>query len=391
MNIRIEQANGLAYRFNPETQPVIAGRMQAVVHARMLDEFTGLPMTSRLTVNSPSNDLKPMVTHGGIAGLVGMPGRLYPNLDGAPVNLEMTVSAQRFIPRRLAAALGPIAGFPEVFAPADFGDVPMHRAATVLRGRVVQIVGSSRLPLAAADVRVVGVWPGFPPADAEPDDIIEAPNLISLSAGLYAERQPAVDQLRRRVLGIALGQEKVLLQAASAGQRTLKISNRINLNVGDLLAIQPDHNELAEYIVVTGIDAAATADQPASVTLNYPLYYSHLQGTTVVPASLQAQAVDNPFSRAGIPGDRTVFCNTLTGLTDGSVAEIIGSGDPEYHNLSIYQVLTDADGYFRLPPIARVAQLRLEADRADLQEPHILEFYSPDYDVAEQRLDIVVQ
>ncbi len=390
MSVRIEHANGLEYRFNPEPLPNAAGRMRAVMRARMLDELTGLPMTSRLTVSSSRKGLQPVVSNGGITGLAGMPGRLYPDLDGTAVNLDMTVTAQRFVPRRLAAALGPQAGFPDVFSPFDFGDVPMHRAATTLRGRVVQVAGSNRIPLGAADVRVLAMWPVFPPADVDPDTVIEAPDLVSLSSGLYAERIPAVDQLRRRVLGIAVGDEKVLQQRGVAGQRTLRVSDRINLNPGDLLAIQPGHPELAEYIVVSDVNGAATADQAATVTLNYPLNVSHPAGATVVPASLQAQAADNPISRAGIPGDRTVFCTALTGLTDGSVVEIIGSGNPEYHSIALYQTITDADGYFRLPAIARVAQLRLEADRADLAQPQELDF-SPDYDAAEQRLDIVVQ
>lgn len=389
MSIRTEVANGVAYTFNPDPTPPAANQLRAILRSRMLDEFTGLPMTSRLSVNTPRQGLRTRVEDGGIAGVVGHPGHLFPALDGNAVDLEMTVSASRYLPRRLAATLGPIAGFPNVFAPINFGDVAMHRAATRLRGRVVQVNGPNRVPLGAADVRILGIWPSFPPADVDPQAVMQAPNLVSLSAGLYAERDPAVDQVRRRVLGFVLGEEKTLMQRANAGQSQIRISDRINLNPGDLLAIQPNHAELAEYIVITATDGASTDDQPATITLNYPLQHNHPEGISVVRTALQAQAADNAITRFGIPGDHSIFCAALNGFLNGSVVEIIGSGDPEYHAIALYQTITDAAGYFRLPPLARVAQLQLETDRADLVGPQTLNF-SPDYDLAEQRLDIVV-
>ncbi len=389
MSTRIEVANGRAYTFNPDPQPAVGDRLRAILRGRMLDEFTGLPMTSRLTVNTTRPGLRSRVEHGGIAGLVGNPKRLFPGLDAVAVDLEMTISAARYLPRRLTASLGPIAGFPNAFVPVNFGDVSMHRAATRLRGRVVQVNGLNRLPLNGAEVRILGSWSSFPPADVDPQAVMQAPNLVALTAGLYAERDPAIDQVRRRVLGIVLGEEKNLLQRSSAGQRTLRISDRVNLNPGDLLAIQANHAELTEYIVITTVDGAATDDQPATITLNYPLHHNHPEGITVVRAALQAQGPDNPVDRVGIPGDQSLFCAALNGLNNGSVIEIIGSGDPEYHAMALYQTVTDAAGYFRLPPIARVAQLQLQADRADLLQPQRVHF-SPNYELSEQRLDIII-
>lgn len=389
MSGRTEIANGLAYTFNPEPLPPAADRLRGILQARMLDELNGLPMSSRLTVNTPDNDLHPRITHGGIAGLAGNPARLYPRLDAQAADIEMTVEARRFLPRQLRTALGPVAGFPDAFAAFDFGDVPMHRRATQVRGRVVRINGSNRAPLDGADVRILGIWPVFPPADADPEALLEAADIVSLSAGLYADRDPAVDQIRRRVLGFVLGEEKTLLRRASAGQNRLRVSDRVNLNAGDLLAIQPNHGEVAEYIQITAVDGASSDDQPATITLNYPLQHHHPEGITLVRATLQAQGAGNALTRAGIPGDQTVFCAGLAGLISGTVAEIAGSGDPEYHAMALYHTVTDVDGYFRLPPLARVAQLRLEADRADLAQPHTLDL-SPDYDQAGQRIDIVI-
>jgi len=384
---RIEIANGQAYTFHPDSQPPVAHRLRAVMHGRMVDELTGLPMTSRLKVNTDRPGLHPRVEHGGIAGVVGNPGRLFPQLAAAAVDLMMTVTATRYLDRHLSANLGPIAGFPNAFAPVNFGDVPMHRPATQLRGRVVRINGPDRVPLSGADVRIAGVWAMFPPANVDPQAVMQAPNLVALNAALYAARDAAIDQVRRRALGLMPGEEKTIVQRASAGQTSMSVSDRINLNPGDLLAIQPNHAELAEYIRVTAINGAATDDQVAHISLSYPLQHDHPQGSTVVRATLQAQGSDNPLDRAGIPGDQSLFCAALNGLNNASVVEIIGSGHPEYHVMALYQTVSDAAGYFRLPPIARVAQLQLEVDRADLLQPHRV-LFSPDYELSEQRLDI---
>lgn len=387
--VQIVSAGGYAYRFNPDTQPRTADRLRAIMRARVVDELTGQPMTSRLTVTTPLPGLRCGARPGGIVGLVGRPGRLYPALAGTPATLEMTVAAARYLPRRLVATLGPQPGFPDAFEPHDAGDVGMHRAALRLRGRVVRDNGLARQPLAGADVRLSGVWPTFPPANVDVDSVMQPPDVVSLSAGLYATRTAGTDRLRRRTLGIVPGTQKVLLQRAGAGERRVHLSDRVNLNAGTLLALDPNHPELAEYIVIAAADGASTPDQPATITLDYPLRHNHASGAFAIRATLQASGADNALDRDAIPGDQTVFCAALNGVVDGGVVEIHGSGDPEYHRAALYSTVTDADGYFRLPPIARVARLRLEADRADLAQPQTLDA-SPDYDFAEQRFDIIV-
>lgn len=387
--VQIVSAGGYAYRFNPDTQPRAADRLRAVMRARMVDELTGQPMASRLSVTTPLPGLRSGIRPGGIAGLIGHPGRLYPGLAGAQVTLEMTVAAARYLPRRLVATLGPQPGFPDAFDPHDAGDVAMHRAALRLRGRIVRDNGLERQPLAGADVRLLGVWPVFPPANVDVDSVMQPSDLVSLTAGLYAARTAGTDRLRRRTLGIVPGTQKVLLKRAAAGDRRVRLSDRVNLNAGTLLALDANHPNLAEYIMIAAVDGASTPDQPATITLNYPLRHSHAPDAFAIRATLQASGADNALNRDAIAGDQTVFCVALSGVVDGGVVEIHGSGDPEYHRAVLYSTVADADGYFRLPPIARVARLRLEADRADLAEARTLDV-SPDYDFAEQRLDILV-
>jgi len=376
------------YRVCPEDPPAPGDRIRSVVRGRFVDELTGREMSADLTVRTTVAGLTARTAAGGLAGLVGNPRRLFPGIGAGPVNLDMTVSAARYINRRFQQPLGPVANFPDAFQPLDLGVIPMHRQAVVLRGRVVRNSTTPRQPLTGVSVRIDGIWSTFPAADIDPLTVIEAPDLVSLRPGLYARRSAAVDALRRRTMVLAAGEEKRLNRPAVPGDSTLGISDRINLNVGHVLAIDAAHPDLAEYIEVTGVDAAATDDQPATVTLRFPLVNRHLEDSVAVRATPQPAGTANSFIRNGIAGDGSVFLNALTDLAAGSVVEIAGSGSPEYQRVFLYDVLSDADGYFRLPHISRVAQFIVHAERSDLPAPVDM-VVSPIYDRFEDIRDIV--
>ena len=59
-----------------------------------------------------------------------------------------------------------------------------------------------------------------------------------------------------------------------------------------------------------------------------------------------------------------MFLDALTGLAATNQIEIAGGPQPdEYHNLLSFAVTSDADGYYRLPPLNRVAQLEIHAEK----------------------------
>jgi hypothetical protein len=70
----------------------------------------------------------------------------------------------------------------------------------------------------------------------------------------------------------------------------------------------------------------------------------------------------------------------MTALDPATVAVEISGGPllPEYHWAQTYQTVSDADGYFRLPPIHRLAQLELHAthpaEAIPLNRPLALDF-----------------
>lgn len=389
MSCHIEHVGQHAYRYCPDPVPLAADRVRAILSARLVDELTREPVGVDIELTTSVDGVFPRIAQGGLIGLVGQPARLFPTLDLNPVTLSMRATAPRYLPLDLGGSLGPMAGFPNQFTPLDLGDIELHRTSTTLRGRTIRRASLTPAVVPGATVEIVGYWPNFPPANVDPNTVMEAPNLLALSPALYAPRADGITQLQRRDVVPVVGQEKTLLQSASIGEIRLRLSNRIGLAPGTLLIINSDNPARLERIPIAGVDTTSAADQPAWVTLIHRLAYSHLDGVTCQPANLLPAVASKSLTRAAIPGDETVFLNGMAGLSPGIAVELDdGAGAPEYHRAELYSTVSNADGYFRLPPIARVAMVKLHGQRLGLTSPPD-ERFTPDYRLAENRLTVM--
>jgi hypothetical protein len=84
-----------------------------------------------------------------------------------------------------------------------------------------------------------------------------------------------------------------------------------------------------------------------------------------------------------------VLSSALTGIAGATTIEIDDGGpDPEYQTVSLFSVATDAGGFYRLPALNRVGQLELTAD--DGVNPPVRRIIVPDYELAENLVDIVL-
>jgi hypothetical protein len=387
VSLRDVVADGFAYGFDPEDLPRAADRLRAVVRWSAIDEITQAVPDVDFHIAGVPPGLFTRVAATGTMGLVGNPARIFPLLGTGSVSFALSLSAPGYLPRAIAGTLGPIAGYPDAFVPADFGTIALHRTAVVVRGRTVRraLVPTA---VAAADVTLVGLWRTFPPPEVDPATVMEPPNIVSLAPGLYADRVGPGDQLQRRAITLAVGQDKTLVRPAVIGERTVRLSDRVGLNIGHLLAIAPGDKDRAEYLTVTAIVPSATDDQPAEVTLAYPLARDHEPGGRCVRATPVSMGGPIAVGRAGFPGDRVIFVATLAGFANGAVFEIAGGPHPpEYQTVSVFQTPSDGDGYFRLPPIARVASIALRVQKGGLttQQPVM----SPNYRRYENQLDAV--
>jgi hypothetical protein len=355
---QIVVANGRPWRLLPDTPPPAqAARAQALARAQLIDELTGEPPPGRAVVVSRMPGAQPASAEGGHVGLTGRPAALFasawPLVAPFPrLALEATLPA--FLPVSLAADLSAQPSWPDAFLLHDFLQIAVHRRPTLLSGRVASRTAG---PVVGAVVEVTEVWSTFAAIGAAG----LVPNALSVHAGLYADR-PAGANLRRRTLTLQ-APIRTLLRHAQAGDTVLRLSDRQGLVVNRPLAIEHGDPEREEYILIAAIDTSLAADQPAAVTLAHPLARTHGAGTAVHRTTFAAAGPANAITRAARRGDISLFVNGLNGIAPANpTIEVTGGGAPaEYHGIAAWRTTTDAEGAFRLPPIHRVAHLRLRA------------------------------
>jgi hypothetical protein len=375
MTCREVTAADSLYRYCPEPVPATdADRTRALLWGTFVDELSDLPLAARLQLSTGTR-LVARSTHGAIGGLVGS---LRQANAGTSLDVDLMVRAERYVPRRFIVASAAL--------PVDLTRVPMHRAGTIIAGRVVSDDGSQRVPLAGAVVTLAAVWRSFPAANVDPLTVREDPNLVGLSPGLYADR-PGAAVVQRRSMALA-PEMKRLVRPASAGALNVIVSDSVALAPNDVLALDAAVPDRAEYVVVDAIEGSATPDQPARLRLRHALVHEHEQGAPAVRAIPDPPGAANQLVRAGIAGDVVLHLDGLVDLDDGAVVEIASGGDVEFQTIRRYRTQTDARGFYRLPALSRVAQLELVTTHASFTEPVTLRI-SLDYDRANNHRDVV--
>lgn len=388
MNCRAESTSSYAFHFCPGDPPVAADRVRALLRARLVDEITQAPVTVDVVASTAVVGASPRVAAFGRVGLVGRPLQLFPDLDLTSSDLDLRAQATGYLPVDLIGTLGPIMGFPEQFAAADLGDIPMHRVAVALRGRTLQRGSLAPTVVAGATVELTGYWPVFPPANVAPPAVMQTADMLHVPAGMYAARNGGVATLGRRAMPALAGADKRLLVPAAHGERRLRLSDRVSVIAGTVLIIRADGASRRERMVVDQVDMSSSDDQPAWVTLVHPLAHTHLRDTLCSVADPQIAAPAKTFERTAIRGDETVFLDDLTGLGEGDVVEIAGGAAAEYHEISLYRTTSDGNGYFQLPPLSRAAMVLLHAKRLGLVSPDDARV-APDYRIAGNRVTVL--
>ncbi len=361
-------------------------RWWGVVQGRLLDELTGRPLRTAIRVESDVDQLTPRVAAGALAGLAGIPLQAFhhPDLSLHPHPIDITFHADGYLPQVHHLQLGPLAGFPGRFTPLDLGDIGMHREPVTLRGRVARPDGT---PVSGLTVRIESIWRRLPAATASPPP--DPSQLLGLHLPLDFPRQAGVARLRRRELIEVVGEDKALMEPAAREQSQIRCSDRVNLAVGDRLAIDTGDPELTEYLAVSDIQGAVSPDAPARIGLAAPLAREHRAGATVRRVTVQPAGPDNLFAVDALAGDGCVLLDGLNGLAGSLFVEILDGVHPnEYRRMRAFATNTDADGCFRLPPLSRVAMLDLRVFGGPLSAD--IDGFVPDYGRREQWIDLRV-
>ncbi len=370
-----------------DDEPPLGAHNWAVVSLRLLDELSGAPPCSAIHLETSQAGLAPRLAEDGLVGLVGIPGNVFPALALQNYSVPLTIRTAGYLPQPIVATLNANPAFPSTFAPVILPDLHLHRAPVVIGGRVMLANGATITPLAGATIQLTGLWRVAPPASAivPPDP----PNVVAVQPPLYANRTAAIDRLRRMNLTSVLAQDKHLLAATPEVSRQLYLSDQVNLAVGDILLIDANQPDLAEYVAIQTIAGGSTPTQATTITLTHPLNYSHRPHAIVRAVIPQPPGADRLFAADAIAGDTTIFLNSLAGLNTANQVEVRGGAPNEYHNLQRYLAISDAAGYYRLPPLSRLAQIQIEATDG-VHAPVRLE-HQPDYSNGENRLDFTVR
>ena len=428
--------DSLAYEFAPDDPPALADRLWSLLQGRAIDEITAEPVAA-LEVSVAEPELGVRTGEGGTYTVFARPWHRFPPLAAAGYPLHLTIAAEGYIAttqvvtipshQRLLTAPAPVIGanvitlssnaglvtgqrlligpagpdqesrtiasvgpganqvtlaaavvnlhavgsavVPDEFAPVAVADILMHRAPVTIGGRSVRrnASGIGTTPVANASIAVQG-----------PDCIPRA-----RSAALAAQDLPAVT-----------GDDKLLIDQTSSGDSFIGISNRLNLVAPPLpppysvLRIDAGTPEATEYIGLAGAGGLGGANEAGRVALDHALRMPHRRDALMQLVAPQPAAVPKFFADAGAPGDTCVFLSDIAGLDTADTVAITGGAAPrEYQRVRTFTAVSDADGYFQLPPVSRVAQIRLAASAPAL--PAVTIEFQPNYSQRGNWLDIV--
>ncbi|MBN1439674.1 MAG: hypothetical protein JW929_09715 [Anaerolineales bacterium] len=371
---------------SPDDAPASVDRFWAVIGFRVVDELTGRPPQTSAGLATTYPRLTPRTAADGTLGLVGIPRNAFPDLQTTNYAVEMTVRVPGYVKRTWTEILPAQPGFPAEFTPHIPPDLHLHRLPVMLGGRTVVNGAGAATPAAGATVRVTGIWRTPPPADA----VVPAgpPLLVHLDPPVYAERPAAAAAAERVTLTPVVGDEKSMTQSCSAGSRILRLTNRLNLTPGEILLLDAQAADRSEHLAILSVEGGSTPEQEAVITLEHPAAYAHRKSTVVRRVSAVSAGPANNLSDAAIPGDAVVFLGGVNGLSTAGHIRLSGGGAAEFHRFRPYATVSGAAGYFRLPPLSRVAWVELEAD--DGVHPAVKTVVSPDYQLCENVVDLVI-
>jgi len=381
-------ANNLTYTVSLEPELPDGMKTWAVVRGRAIDEITGKPPASDVRVESPTLGVSPRAGPGGQLGLVAIPRRAFPDLRNKNYPVAITVEADGYLPMFRNRQFLADPTFPTTFSPIDLGDLELHRVPTLVSGRVVLNTGTDFQAIAGATITLTGIW--LTPPAASTTVPPSPPDLVSVTPGLYFDRPQAGTQVQPLTFFGAPGPDKRLLEAARTDETLLHISDRSQIANGDILAVDTQDPQRTEYISILSITGASSDDQPARVALDAPLRAMHAQGAIVHRVQFQNVGVLSLLSRDAIAGDVCLFVNAVANLAAAPMLSLQGGGNPtEFHATAYFNAVSDAQGFYRLPPISRVAHCAIRGH--DGAHPDLDQLYSPEYGQEASRLDFVYQ
>jgi hypothetical protein len=279
---------------------------------------------------------------------------------------------------------------PDVFAPALLGDVELHREPLAICGRTLQRVAGRLAALPFAEVVVTEVWRQPPPATASvPADHA---TLVALNPPVGAE-WPATTTLAT-VCDLPVDPavtQKPLRAPAQRGSRTLALSDLEGLAIHDVLIVDADDDARVEFVRVQSLLAGPVSPGPGQAILERPLVRRHDAEARVSRADAQPPGAQATLVRDARAGDPCVFVTRPCAIVGTHEVRLSGGGAVPVacHRLRPLAAKSNDGGWYRLPPVSRVAQMTIVASAPPLADKSVT--FLPGYPETETRLDIVFE
>lgn len=354
-----------------------------------VDETTGMPLTpgrDRLQVRLDAASLhRGLVAQAGGDGAAGIAGAV-----AWTHSAVLALTADGFLPfdETLEPPLVPVP-----IGPARIlGEFPLRRLPVALAGRV------TRRGVALAGVRVEATEyaPRTPRGTRPGEGAVFAPAravfAIAVPLMLSAAR---VRSIRISAIAGALG---VLSASADRGARCLEVRGAPGLAAltpGQLLAFADAPTEPGEWLRIAAVQPGPTPDFPVVFQLDAPLAHQRRVGAGV---SGYRKTGADPWSnlvRDTCAGDTLLFTEGAAALAGGNSIELGSASGTvlEVRRLEALRATTNLQGEYRLPPMHRVALVKVTATEPGppLPPPGMRTATLTqrlDYDVATNRLNI---
>jgi hypothetical protein len=382
-------AGGRAYTVSFDDPRRRGDLYQSIVIAQLGDELTGQPVQGTVRVTPGLRGARAKTARDGVGGVAGVPSRLFPRLDQQQYEFDLRFEVDGFVPVVLDAlpfATQPT--FPGTFADLNLGQLALRRLPVAITVRTMRLDPQNRpIALPGATVEISGVWRTLQDV---PGPSVGA-GLVALGPALSAARPRPGTTLERVVMPLVPEPVRRLRRAAEPGTRSLEVSRTGGLMPGSVVAVDGADADRVEYIGVDHVVGPVDAESPAALVLAFPVRRPHREEATVqevTPTVLGPPTAD--LTAGGLPGDATVFVSSLAPFGGGPIVRITGGPSPDEHvTTAMYRVVTDAEGYGRLPPLTRVAAVELVATAPGPLAASTA--FTPRYGVNENHLHLVLE
>jgi len=320
--------------------------------------------------------------------------------DSTGVELA-TISATGPGPNQVTLAEAPTITFPTGSAvqplPADQA-LALHSEPVMIEGCVLKRSGANITTLANASVRLSKLWIEVPPAGSTVQPEPPTPGVFppppwdppigAVWPPIYADfpKGGSIEFEDRPVDGAM--PPKTILDDAPPGTTQLRFSDAGGLGLGDVVAIDADDDGRREIVEVTNIALTGAATDWAHITINNPLQLLHRSNAIVRRLQSVAPSLTRALNYDAASGDDVLLFDT-TAVTGSHQVRLVDGTRHAFHRVSIYSATSDAQGYYRLPPITRAGKIELTAKDSG-SAAHVEAEIVPDYSLDPSRQDLTV-